>query len=289
MARISYSQFSQWVQCPHKWKLQYIDGYGQFKGNIYTIFGSAIHECIQLYLRVMYAESIKKANELPLDEFLMDEMKKQYLETKESLEEGEVLSSAEELKEFYFQGVQILDYFKKKRASYFSKKGYSLAGIERPLNYKLPKNLNFVGFIDVIIRDEIRDRLKIIDIKTSTMGWNKYQKADKNKTNQLLLYKHFFAKQRDISVDKIDIEYLILKRKLYENLQYPQKRIQTFSPASGKPSVNKVMKRLQEFMDDCFDESGNQILKEYTKIASTKNCKYCEFKDKPDLCDRNMK
>ena len=42
-------------------------------------------------------------------------------------------------------------------------------------------------------------------------------------------------------------------------------------------------------MDDCFDESGNQILKEYTKIASTKNCKYCEFKDKPDLCDRNMK
>ena len=43
----------------------------------------------------------------------MDEMKKQYLETKESLEEGEVLSN-EELKEFYFQGVQILDYFKKK-------------------------------------------------------------------------------------------------------------------------------------------------------------------------------
>ena len=74
----------------------------------------------------MYAESIKKANELPLDEFLMDEMKKQYLETKESLEEGEVLSSTEELKEFYFQGVQILDYFKKKRAQYFSKKGYSL-------------------------------------------------------------------------------------------------------------------------------------------------------------------
>ena len=66
-----------------------------------------------------------------------------------------------------------------------------MAGIERPLNYKLPKNINFVGFIDVIIRDEIRDRLKIIDIKTSTMGWNKWAKADKNKSNQLLLYKQF--------------------------------------------------------------------------------------------------
>ena len=170
MGKISYSQFSKWVECPYAWKLDYVDKQRTFKGNIYTIFGSAVHECIQLYLRVMYAESIKKANELPLDEFLMDEMKKQYLETKENFDDDEVLSSAEELKEFYFQGVQILDYFKKKRASYFSKKGYSLAGIERPLNYKLPKNLNFVGFIDVIIRDEIRDRLKIIDIKTSTMG-----------------------------------------------------------------------------------------------------------------------
>ena len=143
--------------------------------------------------------------------------------------------------------------------------------------------------MDVVLHNKVTGRVKIIDIKTATMGWNKYMKADKNKTNQLLLYKQFFSKEREIPIDKIDIEYLILKRKLYENLQYPQKRIHTFSPASGKPSVNKVMKRLQEFMDDFFDESGNQILKEYTKIASTKNCKYCEFKDKPDLCDRNMK
>ena len=289
MGKISYSQFSKWVECPYAWKLDYVDKQRTFKGNIYTIFGSAIHECIQLYLRVMYAESIKKANELPLDEFLMDEMKKQYLETKENFDDDEVLSSAEELKEFYFQGVQILDYFKKKRASYFSKKGYSLAGIERPLNYKLPKNLNFVGFIDVIIRDEIRDRLKIIDIKTSTMGWNKYMKADKNKTNQLLLYKHFMAKQLEISEDKIDVEYLILKRRLYENMMYPQKRLQSFSPASGKPSINKVMTRLQEFIDECYDDKGKVINKEYVKMVSTKNCKYCEFKDKSDLCDRNKK
>jgi hypothetical protein len=220
----------------------------------------------------MYAESIKKANELPLDEFLMDEMKKQYLETKESLEEGEVLSSAEELKEFYFQGVQILDYFKKKRAQYFSKKGYSLAGIERPLNYKLPKNLNFVGFID---------------IKTSTMGWNKWAKADKNKSNQLLLYKQFYSKQFNFPIDKIDVEFFIVKRKLYENMDFPQRRIQTFVPASGTPSINKVNTSLKEFIDECFDEEGKHNEQHiYKKIVSTKNCKYCEFKDKPELCDR---
>jgi len=80
-----------------------------------------------------------------------------------------------------------------------------------------------------------------------------------------------------------------LKRRLYENMMYPQKRIQSFSPASGTPSINRVMSRLNEFMSDCFDESGKTIDKEYVKIASAKNCKYCEFKTKADLCDRNKK
>ena len=97
------------------------------------------------------------------------------------------------------------------------------------------------------------------------------------------------SKQLDISEDKIDVEYFILKRRLYENMMYPQKRLQSFSPASGKPSVNRVMTRLQEFIDDCYDDKGKVINKEYVKMASAKNCKYCEFKTKADLCDRNKK
>ena len=45
------------------------------------------------------------------------------------------------------------------------------------------------------------------------MGWNKYQKMDKNKTDQLLLYKQFYGAENDISLDKIDVEYFIVKRK----------------------------------------------------------------------------
>ena len=173
------------------------------------MFGSAIHECIQAYLKVMYADSIKKANELPLDEMLMLEMKKNYLEAKDKFDEQ--LTTSEEMKEFYFQGLQIIDDFKKKRAQYFSKKGYELVGIEKPLNYKLPNNINFVGFMDVVIKDNIRDRIKIIDIKTSTMGWNKWAKADKNKSNQLLLYKQFYSKQFNFQIDIIDVEFFIVK------------------------------------------------------------------------------
>jgi len=286
MARISYSQFSQWVQCPHKWKLKYIDGYGQFTDNIYTIFGSSVHSVLQTYLTLMYSESIKKANELPMEEMLMLEMKKNYIQAKEKFE-GVNLTNADEMNEFYLQGCEMIDYFKKKRSMNFSKKGYELVGIERPLNYKLPKNINFVGFMDVVIKDTIRDRIKIIDIKTSTMGWNKWAKADKNKTNQLLLYKQFYSKQYNFPLDKIDVEFFIVKRKLYENMDYPQRRIQTFEPANGTPSLNKVSVSLKEFIDECFDDKGKHNEQHtYKKIVSTKNCKYCDFRDKPELCDR---
>ena len=143
-------------------------------------------------------------------------------------------------------------------------------------NYQLPKDMRFEGFMDVVLHDKKNGRMKIIDIKSSTMGWNKYMKADKNKTNQLLLYKHFMAKQLEISEDKIDVEYLILKRRLYENIIYPQKRIQAFSPASGKPSVNKVMNRLQEFIDECYDDKGKIISHNYEKCEPHKKCRSCK-------------
>tara|TARA_Y100000004_G_scaffold194504_1_gene259282 strand:- start:443 stop:1309 length:867 start_codon:yes stop_codon:yes gene_type:complete len=285
MGKISYSQFSQWDKCPQMWKLNYLDKLGTFRGNIYTIFGSALHETIQAYLVAYYEKTIAIADSLPLGDILQYRMEENYKQTKENSEEP-IDVTLEEMKEFYNDGLNIINEFLKRKRSYFPKKDHELLGIELDIDFNLPKEMKFVGFMDVVIHNKKTGRIRIIDIKTSTMGWNKWQKADKNKTNQLLLYKKFFSKQRDIPEDKIDIEYLILKRKLYENIQYPQKRLQVFSPASGKPSLNKVMNRLDEFITDCFDDTGQLIQKDYFKNVSTKNCRYCEFKDKPELCDR---
>jgi hypothetical protein len=92
---------------------------------------------------------------------------------------------------------------------YFSKKGYELVGIEVPLNVPVTDDIKFIGYMDVVLYNTQTGRYKIIDIKTSTMGWNKYQKADKKKTNQLLLYKQFYSLEKDIPIDKIDVEYLL--------------------------------------------------------------------------------
>jgi|TARA_B100000287_G_scaffold49548_1_gene43915 hypothetical protein len=275
MGKISYSQFSQWDKCPYTWKLNYVDKAETFKGNIYTLFGSAVHETIQAYLVCYYERTIKEADNLPLRDILQYRMEENYKISKEQHgDDFEV--SLDEMKEFFNDGCNIIDEFLKRKSSYFPKKNTELVGIEIGLNHAVSDSIKFRGYMDVVLHNKTTGRIKIIDIKTATMGWNKYMKADKNKTNQLLLYKYFFSKEKEISIDKIDVEYLILKRRLYENFDYPQKRIQTFSPASGKPSINKVMNRLQEFIDECFDEDGNVVDNDYEKCEKHKKCILCK-------------
>ena len=269
---VSYSQFALWEQCPYSWKLTYVDKAIPFTDNIYTMFGTAMHEVLQEYLKVMYSESIVEADKLLLNEELEDRMKKTFMEIRQK-NGGEEFCTKKDMVEFYNDGLKIIDFFKKKRNQYFSKRGYELIGIETALNYDLPNNLKFRGFIDLIIKDTVRNRIKIIDIKTSTWGWNKYQKMDKNKTDQLLLYKQFYSKEFDVPMDRIDVEYFIVKRKLYENTDFPQKRIQTFIPANGKPSINKVNRRLEAFMKECYDKDGNIIEHNYEKCSPQKKCK----------------
>jgi len=287
MKRISYSQYNQWVTCPYKWKLNYIDGLRQFTDSIHTLFGTSMHEVLQTYLTVMYNDTVKMADALPLDEMLLHRMKTNYTQIMEK-NGGEVFCEQSDMGEFYNHGLIILDWFKKKRNMYFSKKGYELVGIEVPIEYDLPNKIKFIGYIDIVLHDTKRNRYKIIDIKTSTMGWNKYQKADKSKTDQLLLYKHFYGAQHNIPVDTIDVEYFIVKRKLYEKLDFPQRRVQTFQPASGKPSINKLMNNLNHFLEESFIDGEYNLEHNYIKQPSKKNCRYCVF-NQTEHCDVGVK
>ena len=277
-----------WAQCPHRWKTAYIEGNREFSDNIHTLFGTSMHEVIQAFLTVMYEDTAKAAEALPLEDMLRTRMKRNFENVLKN-NGGEMFCTEKDMVEFYMHGVEILKFIRKKRAQYFSKKGYELVGIEVPLEYDLPNNIKFIGYIDVVIKDTVRDVIKIYDIKTSTMGWNKWMKADKNKTDQLLLYKQFYSKQFNHPMDRIEVEYFIVKRKLYENLDFPQRRVQKFAPANGKPSINQVVKRLDEFMTESFKSDGEYNTEHiYRKEPSKKNCRYCDF-NQTEFCDAGVK
>ncbi len=52
---VSYSQYSMWASCPHKWYLTYVENKQPYQASIHTVFGTAFHETLQDYITVMYS------------------------------------------------------------------------------------------------------------------------------------------------------------------------------------------------------------------------------------------
>jgi hypothetical protein len=282
---VSYSQFSIYSECPYRWYLQYIK---KEKGlpSINFTFGTSIHETIQEYLKKMFDESVAEANRWDAFEFFQNRFIELYQQDIEK--EGTHYSTPEEIKEFLEDGLAVIEYFIKHRNEYFTKNSQVLLGIEMPINLIPTTNpyVFFNGKLDLVIYEHSLGKVKIIDIKTSAAGWNKYQKADKIKLRQLPLYKKYFSEQYNVPMEHIEVEYFIVKRKINENAEFAKakRRIQTFSPPDGKTTMNHVTAELNDFIKTCFN--GKEYNTEAVYYKNTEKCKWCPFKDRPDLCDR---
>ena len=277
---ISYSQLSSFATCQRQWYWTYVKKLAPYQPSIHATFGTAMHETIQSWLEVMYYETIKKANEMDLDQLLYDNMIKAYRSQK-AQSGHEHFSTPDELTQFWIDGKHILAYLKKKRKWYFHSKGVYLAGIETLLYQELRPGVMFKGLVDLVFYDEILDRWTIMDIKTSTSGWNDYAKKDDNKISQILLYKEFFARQYNIDIEKIDIKYFILKRRIPKDAEFAtqERRVQEFTPASGKLKRGKAVTLMNNFVQVAVDESGEYIDKEYPTSPSKSACMFCAFKE----------
>lgn len=231
----------------------------------------------------MFETSAKEADKLNLP----FQLKKELIELYKQHSKAGHFSTPEELTEFYEDGVAILEFFKKKRNLFFSKKNCTLVGIEFPINGPILEEypgVKMKGFIDLIIYDKALDKYIIYDIKTSTKGWSEYEKKDQTKVNQVLLYKRFFSKLKGIPEDKIDVQFFIVRRKINENLEFAPKRIQEFIPAHGKRKVNEAFEDIQNFVKEAFTPEGEYQIKKYPK--DTSKCRFCPYIDRPDLCDK---
>ncbi len=283
--------------CPHRWKLQYKDKIKRFTSSIHTVFGTAIHECLQHYLDVAYEKSFAAADrEIDMEDFFkqkfLDEYQSQYKKNND-----QHFSSAEEMREFFEDGMGILNWFKKKRSRYFSRKGWHLVGCEIPVIIapnKMLNNVLYTGYLDVVMYNENSNTFKIIDIKTSTKGWNDFNKKDEDKQFQLLLYKQFFSEQYNIPLENIDIEFFIVKRKVLswddDNIMSPHQayRVQTFTPPSGKIKLNRAKTAISSFINECFNSSGEIKETIYPKTPSKWTCTFCPFKEDKELCGAGL-
>ena len=282
---VSYSQYSIWRKCPHQWYLNYFKGLSSYQQSIHTIFGTSIHEAMQHYLKVMYGESGAAADREDIIGIFKNKFKTLYKE--EFNRTKQHFSSPDEMAEFHDDGITILEYLKKNRNKYFSTRNIVLLGIEMPLMVGLSKNLFLKGYIDFVLYDKDLDKVYIYDIKTSRSGWMDKDKKDSIKISQLLIYKEYFSKQYNIDVDKIEVEFFIVKRKLWDSPYFVIPRIQEFKPAAGKTKRKQAAEAFNLFLTECFNGEGKMIDKEYTKIVGKSSCTYCPFSQNSTLCDKN--
>ena len=280
---VSYSQFSMYSECPKKWSLQYKEGFKQFTSTIHTVFGTALHEVIQHYLKVMYNESGVKADQTNTSELFETALREEYTKQYKA-NNKQHFSSPDELRGFYDDGIEIIRDFAKNKGKHFSKRGWYLVGVEIPIvlspNLNYP-NVTYQGYLDIVMYHEPTNTIKIIDLKTSTSGWNDKQKKDEIKQFQLIFYKKYFSQYYNFPEEKIDVEFFIVKRKLFESDDFVIRRIQIFKPAAGKIKIKKATEAMNEFIENAFDQQGYKNVEHQPKVND--NCKWCSF-HKTHLC-----
>ena len=292
-AKISYSQWAMYEKCPKQWELAYIKKLAPFTNSIETTFGTAFHETMQEYITVLLTKGVKQADWINFRDSLTANLKEQYLKAVE--QNGSHFSNKLELGEYLEDGIAILDWFQKRRREYFSTKNTELIGVEMDLCIPASEkntSVYWYGFMDLVIRDTSLNKIYIYDIKTSRMGWNKYQKADKMKLAQLVAYKTYFSRQYGVPTDNIEVEFFIVKRKLVEESMFPQKRVQQVRPASGSVTRKQIQRQIDQFVEECFDSEGNRNTnKEYVALSGKgeKNCRYCPFKTDYTNCPKEAR
>jgi hypothetical protein len=285
MKKVSYSQYTMWANCPHAWRLKYVEGHRFDDSSIHTIFGTCMHEVIQEWLDILYNKSETLAKTVFLHDKFKDRLLQLFKENVLLNEHGEktFLADKKTLMEFYEQGCQILTHTQNNYKKLFPTENTKLFAIEYPLDIEVRPGVHYIGFIDIVTYNEKTGQYVLYDLKTSKSGWSPQQKKDPLKTGQLLLYKRFFAKQLNINEKDIDVEFIMLKRIVPDTTQFVIPRVSKFEPSNGTPSVNKAWQSFEEFLNTAFDSAGNYVA-DQRAAPSADTCRWCVYRDKKDLC-----
>ncbi len=235
-----------WTHCPFYHKLVYFDGIDGFTGNIYTAFGSAIHETCEKVV-------LKEVNQKQAAEYFCDQFIKEAASLKEDVDE-------DFFEKMMPQGVLLADLAIPALKKQFG--NFELIGVEERL-YEPIEGLDysFKGFIDLIIKTP-DGKYHIIDWKTCSWGWDSRKKSDPMVIYQLVLYKNYFAKKHNIDPKDIEAHFALLKRTAKKN-NVEFVRITTGSKRT-KNSLDMLHKAVYNIKNRNF-------------VKNKLNCQKCEF------------
>jgi len=207
---ISYSEWKDWSVCPYYHKLVHIDKLKGFEGNIYTAFGKALHETIEV--------DIVKDKVGNIDEMVRNfqSILKREVKSLPEEEKKRILSDFD-IRSWLSQGTEIVKEVYAALTERFGDYGIGwevLAAEERlyeDVNYFDTKK-KFKGFIDLVVYNKHDEKIYLIDWKTTSWGWNSKKKSDSTLAYQLAFYKYFYSQKYEVDMKDVETYFVLLKR-----------------------------------------------------------------------------
>lgn len=153
----SYSRLDSFATCPYAWQRHYLEN-EPGESNAYAEFGSLVHKVIE-----MYAKGELQKEDLP--------------DYYEFLFETEINTDfpypSEETKEKYF--IQGYEYF---QDFPIDLQLYDVLGVEKDVHFKIEGH-DFIGFIDLLLRDKNTGEITVLDNKSATLKFKKNGEVSK--------------------------------------------------------------------------------------------------------------
>ena len=258
ITKISYSAYSLYKNCGHRYYLENIIEAPDFVPSIYAYFGDAMHDSLRKGIEHSLNEEER------INNFV-------YVFKKLVMDNLQDYPDFVKLKEFTEQGIEILKIMPTERLS----EKYVFIGAEELIVEPMHGNYSFVGFIDLILKNKLTGKYVIIDWKTSTFPWDVEQKkSDKTFMSQMMFYKYFYALKKNISLQDIDCKYVVLNRFKGLSDKDGYGAIQNVEIDTNELLMEEVLEDLAKTTRDIF------IRKVFTKAKLEKrkdSCKYCPF------------
>ena len=250
MSHISFSELKQWVECPWKHKLNYIDEINRFKGNVHTAFGTSLHTVCESLTLNDNKEGFDWSTYNAHDHF-EEEFVKNLKELKNTSPDAAL--DPKLINDMRAQGKHLTQFILPGLKKTFGK--FKLISVEEKLYEDIkkgPSSKKFKGFIDLVIFTPSDDKYHIIDWKTCSWGWDNRRKTDKMVTYQLTLYKHFWCQRHDKSYNEVVTHFALLKRTAKKN------NVEIFKVSNGAKKIENALKLLGKAV---YNIENNNFLK----------------------------
>jgi len=266
---ISFSEFSKYMECPHRHLIENYLKIEKQPPSIHLFFGSAIHEAIEFGL----------SRNLNLDQRIAHFKKYFHGEMDAKLKDNK---DYKQVANFTAQGEHILRNILTESII----KKYEIVGVEEQLYENVFGLYHFKGFIDFIARDRKTGKIIIIDWKTSGEAWDVKKKvSDVIFASQMRFYKYFYARKHNLDFDSIECKYVVLnrlknKRNPYQGFGELQSVPMNFTYADIDESVTRLITAIKDI----------HIKKSFPKAKlndKRSNCYWCPYKEGHPLCNND--